>query len=365
MISWLAYIAFFFLAVRIGIAMINVLGKNRLSPALNKNNDIVSVLIPARNEAHNVGELIRGLQRLNHESLEIIIYDDASEDQTAEVIMQLASLDNRIQLIKGTSLPDGWLGKNHACHLLAQHAKGAFLLFLDADVRVKPELICDLLASMKEEDLELLSLFPEQKMESLGEKMIVPIMNLILLSFLPLQLSKRSKNSSFAAANGQCMMFRASTYHTHKFHSLVRMEPVEDIRIMIRMKQMQLATRVLLSGGQINCRMYSGYRESLNGFARSFHQFFGNRDGLMLAYGFWTTLAPVFTMLAFGKIGLLAYVLGVMLLQLLVSWISRQPMLLSLLLIPAKHIAMLHIIAYSLMKRKSHSLRWKGRLVPS
>ncbi len=90
--------------------------------------------------------------------------------------------------LSGTTLPEGFTGKNHACHQLSLSARGDYFLFMDADVRVKGALLEEALSWMLKKDLALLSIFPVQKMKSFGEKISVPLMNWILLSLLPLPL---------------------------------------------------------------------------------------------------------------------------------------------------------------------------------
>ncbi len=148
-------------------------------------NPLVSILIPARNEENNIGRLLDDLQELKYNNFEILVYDDDSTDQTRSVIMDKSLLDKRIRYIQGKVLLPGWLGKNHACHQLAKAAKGDYLLFLDADVSVIPRLFTDSIAFMEKQDLDLLSLFPVQKMKTLGEWLTVPLMNRILLGNLP------------------------------------------------------------------------------------------------------------------------------------------------------------------------------------
>src|SRR5690606_28081384 len=128
-------------------------------------------------------------------------------------------------------LPKGWLGKNNACHNLAQHAKGKYLLFLDADVRVGDSIIKNTVSFTKKHKLGLLSIFPMQIMETLGEQSTVPNMNYILLSLLPLLLVRNTNFSSLAAANGQFMHFHAEIYPQTLPHQRMKNSKVEDIKI--------------------------------------------------------------------------------------------------------------------------------------
>ncbi|PKP35170.1 MAG: glycosyl transferase family 2, partial [Bacteroidetes bacterium HGW-Bacteroidetes-15] len=192
---------------------------------------LVSVLIPARDEEQNIGKLLSGIIKQTYWNIEVIVYDDQSIDKTSVIVEEFSSADNRISLLKSNGLPKGWLGKNHACHVLAQSAKGDYLLFLDADVMVSPHFIENAVYYAQRKRIVLLSMFPRQELQSLGEKLVVPSMNWILLSLLFLRLVRWSKRRSLAAANGQMMMFDAKVYRDNQWHEQVKSSPVEDISI--------------------------------------------------------------------------------------------------------------------------------------
>lgn len=156
----------------------------------------LSVLIPARNEASNIGLILHDLIRIEGEEIrEIIVYDDASDDATPDIVSEYMLQDERIRLLRSQGLPDGWLGKNNACHRLAQEARGDYFLFLDADVRVAPDFINRLLAYAVGKKVSLLSIFPCQTMYSWAEKITVPNMHVILLF------------ASFTAYGATCWLF--------------------------------------------------------------------------------------------------------------------------------------------------------------
>ncbi len=140
----------------------------------------------------------------------------------------------------GSDLPEGWTGKNRACHNLAQEARGEYLLFLDADVIVGHDLLRRAVSYALKHDLTLLSMFPGQVMKTKGEKIVVPFMFRILLSLLPLFLIRRCPWTSFSAANGQMMLFRGDTYRKYRFHERVKDRLAEDIEIMRVVKRSKL-----------------------------------------------------------------------------------------------------------------------------
>ncbi|MEL6824229.1 MAG: glycosyltransferase family A protein, partial [Calditrichota bacterium] len=150
----------------IGIALLIVLGitlSNVLFAPMLKNapspgkTPTVSVLIPARNEEMNIGNCLTSLSAQTYPSLEIIVLDDQSSDKTTTIVQQHSLKDNRIRLIRGTPLKDGWTGKNWACHQLSKQASGNYLIFTDADTTHHPDAVRNSIGWMQARSLTLLS----------------------------------------------------------------------------------------------------------------------------------------------------------------------------------------------------------------
>ncbi len=321
----------------------------------------VSILIPARNEEENIGTLLGQLSRLEYSTLEIIVYNDHSEDKTESIVKHWATREPTIKIINGKKLPQGWLGKNHACHQLSQAATGDIFLFLDADVSVKKDLIKRSISHLQKYELHLLSIFPKQIVTSFGEKISVPIMNWILLSLLPLSLVRKSKNEAFSAANGQFMMFKAATYKTIWPHENCKSHKVEDIAIMRLFKQKNLASDTRLGDNDISCRMYVGIGAAIEGFTKNIFQFFGNSILLTISFGLITTIAPFILYFNMGVWWFTAYIAGIVSIRFFVSLASQQSVVQNLVLAFPQHIVFLVIIIKGLINIKQKKLLWKGR----
>lgn len=360
---WLAALYLYFLLIRFCSVLVNFLGRQWLRSGRLTGSPFVSVLIPARNEEHTIGKLLESLGGQRYENLEILVYDDLSTDQTAQVVRRYAEKDARIRLLTGKELPEGWLGKNHACHCLAQDAGGDYLLFLDADVFVGQNLIHDTLAQVRHRSLALLSLFPVQIMLSGGEKLVVPIMNWTLLTLLPLFLIRRCRWTSFSAANGQFMLFDGPIYRKNQWHRVVKAEKVEDIVLVRRIKRRRYKAQTLLSNGGVKCRMYTSYAESVKGFSKNIRQFFGNSRAFIITYVALTTFGPAVVFLRFGIVvgGGTFLLLAVM--WWMVSRMSRQNFFINLLLAIPRHFAFLHILHHSGRAARRSHYEWKGRKI--
>ncbi len=361
MMLYLAMAIWIFIGTRLLIAAGNILTRQWLPFGQAGNNPKVSILIPARNEAHNIGKLLESIQKQNHTNWEVLVYDDLSEDETAAVVDTFHKKDARIRLIEGQPLPSGWLGKNHACHRLSKHAHGEFFLFLDADVILSPQLMDNALAHMEEYRLDLLSIFPQQIMESWGERVSVPIMNWVLVSLLPLILTRRSRLPAFAAANGQHMLFRGDVYKHYAFHKRFKNKAVEDIVIARYMKKQKLRIHTVLSKGQIKCRMYGGLKDALQGFSKNVLAFFGNNNFLAIAIVLITSFGFIPVWMAMGPMATLGYLFATLLLRLLVAAASRQSIWENMLTAPLQQIIFAFMVAKAIYNRSKKRNSWKGR----
>src|SRR4030042_1400096 len=173
---------------------------------------LVSVLNPARNEEENIETCLKSLQKQDYPNFEILVLDDNSKDRTAELVEGMAAKDDRIELIKGEPLPDGWSGKPFACYQLAEKARGSWLLFIDADTTHAPHMLRSTLALALELKLSLLSGFPRQMAESLPEKIAMPLMYFVIMSWLPLWWLQRSREPKPSLALGQLLLFPREDY---------------------------------------------------------------------------------------------------------------------------------------------------------
>jgi len=379
---WIAYFIYGFLVLRLMVSMTNLLTRQWLrnvtedgagfsitgqrrgvfSPSGNLHPyPLVSVLIPARNEEKKIGNLLNDILMQDYENLEILVYNDLSEDNTSRLVKKFMEKDSRIRLIEGSPLPSGWLGKNNACHRLGMSAKGEYLLFLDADVRIGPRLVRRGLAHLHLHRLDLLSLFPKQEMVTFGEKTVVPIMNWVLVGLLPLILTRISSWTSFSAANGQFMMFRAVVYQRFRFHEELKGAMVEDIEIFRLMKEKGLRTHTALGSDEITCRMYGSWREAIEGFSKNVLEYFGGHALMAILFALLTTLGFVPVLLYLPGRPFLIFLLLMIINRVITSFLSGQPVLLNILLAPFQQLSLWVMIIRALMNKTRHSMTWKGR----
>ncbi len=374
MIRIISILALGFAGLRLIVALTNFLFSIMRTRKELDEEALVSVLIPARNEEKNIGNLLDKLYEQNYQNLEIIVLDDNSEDRTAAITRGKMKRDERIHLIGNDHVPVGWSGKNNACHLLSQNASGSYFLFLDADISIKKNIISEMVQYMKLKNLVLVSIFPKQLMKSFGERVTVPNMNWILLSLLPMCMVQLSKRPSLAAANGQFMLFDAEVYRKIKPHEMVKSSLVEDIEMMRKIKKLRpeenrrrslknrYRTAVLTGDKRIECKMYNGFSEAVHGFSKNTLHYFGNSLIWTFIFIFLTGPVIIFTLLYSLKLTLVYLIAGI-LIRILISLTSKQNMIYNILLAPLQQLSF-YLMVYKAVKIKfAGSYTWKGRRV--
>lgn len=359
----LAILLLVFLALRMFISLVNLLSGLHFPDKKPIEYPKVSLLIPARNEESAIGRLLSGIQKLDYPDFEIVVCNDHSSDNTEEILNWFAGEDERIHWFLGEKLPEDWLGKNFACHQLAQKANGKYLIFLDADVELSSDSITKAVSFFQENRLSLLSVFPQQIMRSLSEWLTVPVMNWILQSLLPMILVQKTKFPSISAANGQFMMFDAENYRDFQWHSKVRNQNVEDIRLARMIKASGFKMAVLLGNNDIYCRMYQQFDEALLGFSRNMHEYFGGKRAIMI--GFWLVVfaGPLIVWIVFGLEALYLFASMAIANRFFVAIASRQNIFGSILLHPFQMISFAAIVFYNLFRRMKKETTWKGRRI--
>ncbi|HBT85567.1 MAG TPA: glycosyl transferase [Porphyromonadaceae bacterium] len=345
-------------------ALSNFLFKERL-PSVDASEVLhsLSVLIPARDEEKNIGQLLSDLVKIPDHISEIIVYDDQSADNTASVVKEFAARDGRIKLISGKELPDDWYGKNHACYQLSQETESDYILFLDADVRISGEVVGHAVKYMEKRRCSMMSIFPTQEMKSFGEKITVPNMQIILVTLLSLPLVRLSGFPSLAAANGQFMMFRHDTYKELDPHSKFRKSRAEDIEISRYMKRQRKKVSCLTGIKGVRCRMYHSAKDAVDGFSRNVTFFFGNSMIAAILYWLVTTLGFI-VFLADGRTeALWIWLSTTILTRIFASVTAAMKVSDNLLLWVPQQVMLGKFIVHSFLNSIKKSFSWKGRSI--
>jgi chlorobactene glucosyltransferase len=326
----------------------------------------VSVLIPARNEANNIATIMKQvLSASDLADLELLVLDDHSTDETAEVIKQVLATHPRGhlgKLISGKDLLPGWLGKPWACQQLARAASGEYLVFIDADVKATDWYIASAINLMRQHKASMLSTQPTQIMHTWGEKLTVSYINWLLLSFLPMNLIYLLPISSLAAANGQFILFRKDAYWSIDGHAAVANKIVDDVNLAKLIKSKRYKLVFTLGGNGISCRMYSSFDEALNGLTKNL-----NKVVPWPIYILVNSLI-IFTFLGsfFGMLWSPFFMIPVLIIlaqRLIVARTSMQPVLANLVLTVPQFLLIIYIELRAFTNNWGRGIKWKNRAI--
>lgn len=363
-----------FLLVFFGILLMNLIDLPVLPESRNSSGPFVSILVPARNEALNIERCVRSLLMQEYGKFEIIVLDDGSDDATPDLLAGLqAGSAGKMKYMKGEALPPGWHGKAWACFQLARQAEGELILFTDADTAHEPDTLGRAVTALLASGADMLSLTPRQELGSFWEKLIVPLVYVILMCYLPIRFVSRTNIPAFCFANGQYILFRSDSYRRIEGHAAVREVLVEDVWLCRAMKKG--GGRVVAFDGTdaVSCRMYRSFSGVWEGFSKNLFAGFGYSSIALFMLLLMITalyIAPcilLFSSLLQGEFSLALFWLP--LIQLMLALLSRiiiamkfrQP-LAAAFLHPFSQLMLLAIACNSYYIIKSgRGAAWKGR----
>jgi chlorobactene glucosyltransferase len=264
LLPWIAVLAFLVLAVRL---------PSELPPAAEAVADVplVSVIVPARNEAANITDCLHSLASSTYPSFEVLVVDDRSEDDTARLARSVGAANaRRLLVLEGAEVPEGWLGKPWACHQAVEHAAGELLLFTDADTRHAPELLGRAVRGMHQECADLMTVVGRQVMDTFWEKLVQPqVFFMMLLRFPDFERIARAGSWRSAIANGQFLLFGRRAYEAIGGHEAVKDQVVEDLALAQLVKRSGLALRIRSAEDALATRMYRSLGELVAGWSKN------------------------------------------------------------------------------------------------
>jgi hypothetical protein len=229
----------------------------------------VAVLIPARNEETNIAACVESVLASAGVTLEVLVLDDASTDRTAEIVSAIAGRDARVRLVATRELPAGWNGKQHACWLLAQETRAELMLFLDADVRLERDAVARCVAEMRVRKVALLSGFPRQVVVGWLERLLLPLIHFVLLSFLPMGRMRKTTKAAYAAGCGQFFLVEREAYFASGGHGAIRATRHDGLRLPQAMRRAGFRTDIVDLTGLASVRMYDSSRAVWMGLAKN------------------------------------------------------------------------------------------------
>jgi len=225
---------------------------------------MVSVIVPARNEEACLEACLKSLAAQTGVSLEIIVVDDGSSDRSREIARSFPG----VRVIDPAPLPPGWSGKNNALVAGTKEARGEWLLFTDADTVHRTGSLARSLAEARQHKVALLSYSPEQEVNGIWEKAVMPVIFAELAStYRPSEVSNPA--SSAAAANGQYILVSRDAYDTVGGHATVATSLLEDVALARAVKSSGRKILFRCGGDAVRTRMYRSFAQLREGWTKN------------------------------------------------------------------------------------------------
>lgn len=268
---------------------------------LSTNPPLVSVLLPARNEAHRVlSQTLASVLAQDYQQVEVIAVNDRSTDGTGSILASLAETDDRLRVINSSEPPAGWLGKPYALQQAFEVSHGEWIVTLDADMVLETAAIRTALSHAIAGNLDVLTLMPDFETGSFWERAFTPAWLLTLFGGYPFFVLNNPKLKPAFAFGGFSLIRREALARLAGF-AAVRADIVEDVRLAELLKRSGARYRIEHAPNLMRTRMQNGFREIWEFLSRG--MFAGMRYSILLATltvitGYAFVVAPVFVAIA-------------------------------------------------------------------
>ena len=230
---------------------------------------LVSIVLPARDEARGVGAAVRSHLEQTYRRIEVFVVDDQSTDDTASVAADAAAGDDRFRVVAGEPLPDGWVGKSWACWQGARQARGEWLLFSDADVVHSPEALSHCLALAVRLGRGGLTLTPRVDATTVAERLVMPAAATLIENVLAPGFLVRSPRSRIVMAAGAYLLIRHDVYDRFGGHESIAGRMVDDVALAQAVKRGGGLLVPAIGTDLIRLRMYHNAAEMWRGWRKN------------------------------------------------------------------------------------------------
>ncbi len=258
--------------------------------------EVISIIVPMRNEEKNAARCLEGLLAQDYPEFEVIVVDDMSTDGTTSILKGFESGHRNLRIVKGTERPEGWIGKSWALTQGVEVSGGGLLLFIDADTHSRPEMLKSAVVYMKNNGLDMLSLFPYQEVISFWERVIQPLVFGVIFNAYPHEKVNDPACDVYLAC-GQFILIPREVYEAVGGHEAVKGKIVEDFELAALVKRSGYRLGIAGGGNLISTRMYTCFSEIWEGWTKNVFPGI-NGDWLLFIMGLvmvsaWGILPPV------------------------------------------------------------------------
>ena len=326
----------------------------------------VSVCVPARNEEKNIENCVRSLMEQSYKNYEVLVLNDNSEDRTGEILQSLSQeFPDKLRVFNGKPLEKGWTGKIFAMNQLIQETRGEYLLFTDADTIHKKDSIAFAMTNMKVHKADMLSGYIKEKMVTFGERITIPLIFMLTGFVLPMFLNRVTPFPFTSVAIGQYIMIKKKVFESVGGYESMKALISEDVFLARLIKKHGYKTIFTDCKRAAQCRMYTGYTESVNGITKNIFSFLSNNSVVILTAILGVSLSNI---LAGGWIATTTVLLGINVLLMFVVWVlvsgSQHLPFLTPFLYPILFGNLVYMAGLSYVRTiTGKGYVWKGRVV--
>ena len=212
----------------------------------------VCAVIPARNEAPLLPVTLRSLLTQDY-PVSVVLVDDSSTDQTAQVAQAVANRLNsqRLTVISAKPLPLGWTGKLWALHqgISSAQLPPDYWLLTDADIEHDRANVRQLVAKAETDKLDLVSLMVRLRTQSVWERLLIPAFVFFFQKLYPFRWVNQP-HKPIAAAAGGCILIRHEVLNCIGGISGVRQALIDDCALAQAVKSHSLSKGIWLGLSQ-------------------------------------------------------------------------------------------------------------------
>ncbi|MFN2454765.1 MAG: glycosyltransferase family 2 protein [Pyrinomonadaceae bacterium] len=279
-LNWLVGVAWVTVLLWFAAAFATLRGIRRqppLAPVMNgdgeslRTNDapMVSILVPARNEEDRVlAAAVSSMLAQDYGNFEIVAVNDRSTDKTGEMLYAIAKKDERLRVIDGAPLPEGWLGKPHAMQQALRAARGEWMLATDADMIFEPRAVRTAVARALAGEFDAVTFIPHVRCLSFWERVFMPVFGWFMVVALPVHRVNDPKRREAIGIGGFFMIHRGMLRRVGEYNT-VRAEVAEDLRMAEALKRAGARLRVEYAPDLCSTRMQTNFREIWEGFTKN------------------------------------------------------------------------------------------------
>jgi glycosyltransferase involved in cell wall biosynthesis len=244
------------------------------APAVDAACPSISLIFAARDEEEKLPGALATLAALDYPHLEIIGVDDRSQDATGRILDDFAAAHSRFRAVHVSEIPDGWLGKTHALQKGFEASSGEWLLFTDADVRFKPDVIRRGVTLAQQHKPDHLTLLCNVEMHGFWEKTLITFFGLTFhLATDAYRVS--NPNSRAYVGVGAFQLLRRSAYEAIGTHRRLAMEVVDDMKLGKLVKRSGFRSCVAVAQEFVTVRWHAGAGNVIRGVTKNFFAAFG------------------------------------------------------------------------------------------